>query len=197
MADITDRSVGLADLAARAQAAPQGRPRRLVRWRKLVEFPGYSISSDGRVQSSKVWRGHAGSRFLTPRKNLHRKGYLTGLTVVLFKGNKRYTRLISHLVLTAFIGTRPKGQEACHWDGDPSNNNVNNLRWDTHANNMLDTVRHGRTTAKMLEGEVERLRDLRAAGVSFREIKKWLGLTVERTTMSMAASGANWSHLHG
>jgi hypothetical protein len=33
--------------------------------------------------------------------------------------------------------------ECCHYDGDPANNRVGNLRWDTRSSNNLDAVRHG------------------------------------------------------
>lgn len=33
--------------------------------------------------------------------------------------------------------------ECCHNDGNPSNNIVENLRWDTHSGNMMDRTLHG------------------------------------------------------
>lgn len=47
------------------------------------------------------------------------------------------------MVLEAFVGPCPIGYEGCHNDGDPSNNQVANLRWDTHRNNQLDQLKHG------------------------------------------------------
>ncbi len=46
-------------------------------------------------------------------------------------------------MLEAFVGRAPDGTEACHNDGDSSNPVLSNLRWDTHAANNLDQVRHG------------------------------------------------------
>ena len=48
-----------------------------------------------------------------------------------------------HLVAKIFIGPCPDGLECCHNDGNPLNNLVGNLRWDTHASNGLDMVKHG------------------------------------------------------
>lgn len=46
-------------------------------------------------------------------------------------------------MLTAFVGPCPDGMEGCHNDGDPHNNRLDNLRWDTRANNARDAIRHG------------------------------------------------------
>ncbi|MDP7729539.1 HNH endonuclease [Mycobacterium sp. TY813] len=48
-----------------------------------------------------------------------------------------------HLVLEAFVGPRPPGLEGCHGNGDPADNSVANLRWDTRSANVFDSVRHG------------------------------------------------------
>jgi hypothetical protein len=46
-------------------------------------------------------------------------------------------------VLTSFVGPAPKGQDAAHWDGNPVNNCLENLRWATVSENALDKKRHG------------------------------------------------------
>lgn len=50
--------------------------------------------------------------------------------------------LVHRLVLEAFVGPCPDGLEGCHWDDDPSNNNLSNLRWATHQENMNDKARN-------------------------------------------------------
>jgi hypothetical protein len=47
-------------------------------------------------------------------------------------------------VLTAFIGPRPKGRLALHRDDVATHNNLSNLYWGTHRQNMIDAVRNGR-----------------------------------------------------
>lgn len=46
------------------------------------------------------------------------------------------------LVLEAFVGPRPAGMQACHWDDDGDNNHLSNLRWDTHKGNSADRERN-------------------------------------------------------
>lgn len=50
---------------------------------------------------------------------------------------------IHRLILEAFIGPQPKGMQACHNDGNPKNNNISNLRWDTPKRNSHDKIVHG------------------------------------------------------
>ena len=50
---------------------------------------------------------------------------------------------VATLVLLAFAGPRPPGMEACHANGDASDDRLENLRWDTSSANKFDTVRHG------------------------------------------------------
>jgi hypothetical protein len=47
------------------------------------------------------------------------------------------------MVLEAFVGPCPPGLECCHGNGVGTDNWVENLRWDTHTENVLDSVRHG------------------------------------------------------
>lgn len=63
--------------------------------------------------------------------------------VTLRKPGSRVHRKVHSLVLSAFVGPRADGMEACHGDGNPANNRLENLRWDTRRGNRLDAVRHG------------------------------------------------------
>lgn len=109
----------------------------------------YEVSNLGRVRSldriittsSGVKRRYRG-KTLTPataNKWGHRVVNLCG------KGGRVTQKVhqVHTLVLTAFVGPRPEGMECCHQDGDPSNNILSNLRWDTPSSNNYDTVKHG------------------------------------------------------
>lgn len=69
-----------------------------------------------------------------------RNGYMT----VRFGINKKkYTELVSRLVLMAFDRS-PDGHEfACHNDSNPANNKIENLRWDNQTGNMRDRIDRG------------------------------------------------------
>lgn len=107
-------------------------------WKDVVGYVGlYMVSSLGRVKSLNYLRMKR-ERILKSAK--HKKGYLY---VVLSKNNIKKTHRIHRLVLEAFIGLCPKGMESCHNDGNPGNNFIGNLRYDTPKNNMKDQIKHG------------------------------------------------------
>lgn len=56
-------------------------------------------------------------------------------------GNK--ARLIHTVVLETFVGQCPKGMQACHNNGNPEDNRLSNLRWDTPKSNVRDRLSHG------------------------------------------------------
>lgn len=120
-------------------------------WKSVVGYEGiYEVSDQGRVKSlaRTVKHGNGGYKEVPDRilkAHPDRKGYLG---VSLHKGSKasrkRFT--VHSLVARAFIGPRPEGLDVCHNDGDKQNNWVENLRYDTRKENILDAVRHGTHT---------------------------------------------------
>lgn len=114
-------------------------------WRPVVGYEGiYEVSDRGRVKSlAKRVRCHGGYR--TRAERIHRptdhpQGYkLVGLWL----DGRQYTARVHVLVLEAFVGPRTDGMVACHNDGNPANNRLHNLRWDTQSNNILDAIKHG------------------------------------------------------
>ena len=116
------------------------------KWLPVVGHEGiYEVSDLGRVRSlDRVSaRGHRVSGRMLKLVSQAKDGPDARQTVSLHKGGKQRTRLVHHIVLEAFVGPRPEGMEACHWDGDASNNRLANLRWDTHRSNEADKLRHG------------------------------------------------------
>ncbi len=114
-------------------------------WRPVTGYEGlYEVSSFGRVKIvDRIVGGNGGSRFMR-RGHLKRQSNRSGYRYVhLAKDGVKAQAPVHALVLGAFVGPRPDGTVGCHSDGNPSNNHFANLRWDTRANNGLDTVRHG------------------------------------------------------
>jgi hypothetical protein len=115
-------------------------------WRAVVGYEGlYEVSSLGRVRALKrivdgrwgKWRLQGG----VMKKIVKR---VTGYEAIsLCSGGVVRQFSVHRLVLEAFVGRRPKGMEACHWDGNRTNSALANLRWDTRRNNAVDRKRHG------------------------------------------------------
>lgn len=116
------------------------------RWKPVVGYEGlYEVSDAGRVRSPECVRvdRNGRSRRYSSRilvGGMSSSGYQL---VCLTKGSAHDSRRVHVLVLEAFVGCRPLGRVACHYDGDKWNNNLSNLRWGTHSENMRDNVRLG------------------------------------------------------
>jgi hypothetical protein len=115
-------------------------------WFKDIDgFPGYCVGSNGSIWSR--WFGRGMHSFLSwdwrPRKQMH--GRYGRLRVTLSREGRHCVRYVHRLVIESFFGPCPPGREACHNNGDHTDNRLSNLRWDTHANNVLDQFRHGTT----------------------------------------------------
>lgn len=65
------------------------------------------------------------------------------LGVTLRSGGAIKSRYVHQLVLEAFVGPRPEGMVACHWNDISDDNRVENLRWATPQENRMDTIRNG------------------------------------------------------
>ena len=108
-------------------------------WKDIPGFEGrYQASDAGRVRSvdrrvrlvahgvetTRLARG----RILRPAPS--RSGHLS---VVLGRSN---TRGVHTLVMRAFVGEPPEGNEVLHLDHNPTNNALANLRYGTRSENM-------------------------------------------------------------
>lgn len=119
-------------------------------WLPVVGYEGYyEVSDRGRVRSLDRWvegpnRWGATSRYYRLGQMLKPVTLPAGYRFVgLSRAGHVRRRAIHTLVLQAFVGPRLDGTEACHGNGNPADNNLINLRWDTRRENILDAVRHG------------------------------------------------------
>lgn len=115
-------------------------------WRDIPGHEGaYEVSDCGRVRSlDRIITTKAGVRKQYQGRVLALNVSPSGhLNVRLGRLGRAKTLRVHRLVLEAFVGPALEGQECCHNDGDPANNNLGNLRWDTKSENALDSVRHG------------------------------------------------------
>ena len=83
-----------------------------------------------------------------------RTGKFGYVTVML--GRDGGSWFVHDLVLTAFVGPRPTGQESRHLDTDGGNNRLSNLRWGTKSQNGRDATRAGKrrlTLAQVAEAK--------------------------------------------
>ena len=119
-------------------------------------FP-YDICTDSSVRNQKT--GHV----LKPSIDKH--GYAR---VRLCKDGKSRQIFVHRLVLEAFVGPMPPGKECSHINGDPLDNRLENLEYDTHKGNEAAKIAHGTTnrgsrnsSAKLSPEDVRTIRSLR------------------------------------
>lgn len=98
-----------------------------------TQYKSYDVSDHGRV-----WSATAG---ILPTSYW---GQNPHPFVELRVDKERVRRLLHHLVLESFRGPRPPGACGLHWDDDPENNHLTNLRWGTKSDNGHDAVRNGK-----------------------------------------------------
>lgn len=164
-----------------------------VEWRAAVGFEGrYEVSSEGHIRTLTTYRPHQSRIVLKPRR--HEKGYL--YVSLRDTGGTSRQLAVHRVVLDAFVGPRPAGKQAAHWNGDPSDNRIANLRWASSAENHADRKRHGRVPSG------ERNAASRLDTAAAKTIKKLRGLVsayevahlacVDRSTVERIWAGEAW-----
>lgn len=160
----------------------------MAEWRTVAECPAYKVSADGVVVGP---RG-------TPLK-----GYLLPdgrKTVSLSGGGKVVRRYVHRLVAEAFHGPCPEGMECCHNNGDHTDNQASNLRWDTPVANQADRLAHGTDNrgskhgmSKLHECEVREIKRALAKGETQCQLAAVFG--VDQSQISAINTGKQWGWL--
>jgi hypothetical protein len=185
-------------LAHAAQATP-------VEYRELKDFPGYRVGSDGTVWTrrtpgprlSREWKQLVGSWCGSGKRRP--KGYYR-LALLRHVSGKLVAITFHRLVLVTFVGEPKPGQIACHYNGDPLDNRVENLRWDTHAANTEDsrrlgTIARGETggTAKLKAAQVPEIRQRYEEGDCVRVMAKEYGVC--ENSIYNVVRRITWNHI--
>lgn len=170
-----------------------------VQYRPIEGWPGYLVGDDGSVWSQKNGRWGTRGTWRRVRPSVSSSGHLL---IGLSRRNPahRYTHKVHHLVLTAFVGPKPVGMEGCHFNGNPADNNLSNLRWDTRQSNIADAGRHGTTpkgerhsAARLTTGDVQEIRRMAAAGDKIAVIGEKFNISI--STVSAVVLRKRWRHV--
>jgi YesN/AraC family two-component response regulator len=168
-------------------------------WKPVVGCDGYyEVSNTGRVRA--MFEGNHGQykigRIL--KLTLAKNGYWR---VELNVPNRKPFKMTVHtMVLEAFRGPRPDGQDGRHLDGVRSNSNVNNLEWGTKSQNMQDSIRHGtfimgerHHQSKLTNEDIITIRELRQQGLTLKAIAHRFG--IDQSNVAYIAKRITWTHI--
>lgn len=170
-------------------------------WKDIYKYEGlYQVSNYGKIKSFPR-KYQTKIRTLKPYKD--KGGYLQ---VNLCKNNTTKTHKVHRLVLETFIGICPQGMEGCHNDGNPSNNFIKNLRWDTRKNNVKDAIKHNthidppkligskNHMTKFDNNQVINILEMFKNGKTIKEISKLLSVT--HSCISHIVHRRSWKHIN-
>jgi hypothetical protein len=169
-----------------------------VIYKEVDGFPGYKVGTDGSVWSCRMKDGSFKNSWHRLRTSKRRKQRY--LTVCFRTGPKNHGRYVHRLVLAAFVGPCPEGMESCHKNGNPEDNRVENLRWDTHQSNIDDKLKHGTQLqgsqiycAKLEERDIVFIRRLYEHGIPQDVIGDVYG--VDQSHVSEIVLRKIWKHV--
>lgn len=152
-------------------------------WKDIPDYEGrYQVSNMGRVKSLKRkvrsvnW--YSGKEFFrtVPERILKpgRSCKSGHLSVVLEHGGTG--KPVHQLVMRAFVGNPPHGMEVLHINGNPTDNRLENLRYGTRTENILDVLYQGKRWRKLSLDDVAYIKFALFCGIQGRQIAKELGV---------------------
>jgi len=170
------------------------------KWRPVEEFTGYDVSNEGRVRG---WRkGYRGGFMKRPMPIMlstqkDKDGYPT---IRLSDGKRRKKQRVHSLVLKAFVGPRPEGENASHLNGNRMDNRSVNLVWESQKQNIARKKEHGTqqigengSSSKLTNKDVRSIRRLDSEGVNFIRLAEMFGVT--RQNIGHIVNRSTWTHV--
>ncbi len=156
-------------------------------WKEVPDFNGkYLASSCGRIknmQPMKSDRYHHDSPYIVGISTTKR-GYKR--VVIRYLGEK-ITLSIHRMVAKAFIPNPDNKSDVNHIDGNPSNNNLDNLEWCTSSENKLHSLKIG-TSKPTSSKKVINIKNGRIFD-SIKEAAESIGM--RRANLAVQLSGKN------
>ena len=120
----------------------------MEKWKPVIGYEGrYVVSDLGNVKSLITIdsRGQRRTPKLLSKSVWMKNGKpMREFVTLMGKDRSRKTCKVHALVMNAFCFEKPVGCEICHNNGNPLDNRISNLRYDTHRSNEKDKILHGR-----------------------------------------------------
>lgn len=147
-------------------------------WKKIEDYPKYSVSNHGRVRNDKT------GKILALRSVAH--GYLQ-IRIHNENGNRQFG--VHRLVAQAFISNPDNLPVVNHKDEDKTNNDISNLEWCTQQYNVC----YGNCIDKIISNMTgsKKAKPIIIDGIMFRSIK------CAAAQLDLSVSGINYAVRNG
>lgn len=142
-------------------------------WKTYPHDERYEVSSEGRVR---MIGGEVRKTKRASQMKYHAMNF--------FFDGKLVTRYVHEMVLTTFRGPRPPSFDSSHLDGNVDNNALDNLVWESRAENLAR-----RKGVKLTPDDVIAIR----AGHDLKTIAAMRGVRVD--SLYKVRRGDRWAHI--
>ena len=167
---------------------------------ELKDWPGYGVDRGGQCYSRWVGNGHSPAKLFSKWKKIGYERPDGRLEVLLYKNGKTLHAKAHNLVAKVFIPNPNNKPCACHIDGNPKNNRVENLYWGSQKENYSDSVKHGTYThgekhgnSKLNEKQVRVIKYCLRDGMTIKAIAKYF--PVYWSVIGSIKCGRTWKHV--
>jgi len=165
-----------------------------MEFKRVPGFEDYECSKCGQIRSKKT------GKVLKHQKKPN--GYMQ---VNLYRDKKQNHIGVHRVVGMSWLGQPPGFEELhiAHYDGDKTNNVLENLRWATASENEADKKRHGTRNScegmthpnrKLTTGVVDELRQMARGGMNCKQISE--ARSIPKLTVYDAVTGITWKNAH-
>ncbi|ELC8411524.1 NUMOD4 domain-containing protein [Clostridium perfringens] len=148
-------------------------------WRDIKGYEGlYQVSNYGRIKSLLGWNGKRyvkRTKILAPSSQQLNINYCRSV-VKLSKNGERKDYKVHRLVAKAFLDNPNNYDVVNHKDGNPLNNNVENLEWCTQKQNIRHALENELKVSRIKTIDRETMVSLLNNNFSYDEISKMLGV---------------------
>lgn len=165
-------------------------------WKDIPGYEGrYQVSNMGRVKSlerkvrSVNWYSHK-EFWRTVKERILRPGPVKSGHLYVVLGHGEAGTPVHQLVMRAFVGEPPEGMEVRHLNGNPKDNRLENLKYGTRTENILDVFYQGKRWRKLNIDDVIYVRFATFCGISDKALAD--ELNVSQPTIANIRKGKSY-----
>lgn len=150
-------------------------------WKDIPDYEGfYQVSNKGRIKSLQYWNGHdfkKGEKILAvTAREVNKNPRYARSVVKLTKNGVKKDFKVHRIVAQVFLENPYNYQVVNHIDGNPLNNEVDNLEWCTQKHNMQQAFDNDNCCKTINSIDRETMVELLNNGFTYDDISQMLGI---------------------